>query len=87
MRAAGLFAIAVAIAFYAWWPGYKVELYVADCTAQAVAKVNKATADIDDAKAKSATIRIFLIDELDRAESELFEIRQRCIKEANLLFR
>jgi len=49
MRAVGLFAIAVAIVFHAWWPSYKTEQYVADCIAPTIAKVNKATAAIDKA--------------------------------------
>ncbi len=53
MRALGLFAIAAAIAFFAWWPSYKVEHYVAECVAPAIAKVTEAAANLDKAKEKA----------------------------------
>lgn len=90
MRALGLFAIAAAIAFYAWWPSYKTEQYVADCIASAVAKVNKATAAEDQAEDKAKDelrlVPTYIIRATERAESELFETRHRCIGEASLLF-
>ncbi len=85
---AGLFSIAAAIVFHAWWPSYKVEQYVADCIAPAVAKVNEATAALEKAKADPnvGLIPLRNITDLEQAEKELPETRQRCIKEANLLY-
>ena len=83
----GLLALAVAIAFHAWWPSYKTEQYVADCIAPAIAKVNKATAAEDKAEDEPGLIPSHIIRATEQAESELFEARHRCIREASLLFR
>lgn len=74
----GMFALAAAIVFHAWWPGYEVEQYVTDCMAPTIEKVNRETQYV---------VGELTIEYLERIESELFETEGRCIKEANLLFR